>query len=141
MRLLGNLIWLVLAGVWLAIAYVVAGILNCLTIIGIPLGVQSFKLAGYALWPFGRVVVGRPGAIGVVSLIGNVIWLILGGLVLAVLHLVVGLLLCLTIIGIPLGLGSIKMARLAIWPFGKAVVPAGLVGPGDTVVVGPLGAR
>jgi uncharacterized membrane protein YccF (DUF307 family) len=135
MRVLGNLIWLVLAGIWLAIGYLVAGILNCLTIIGIPFGIQSFKLSGYALWPFGRVVVRRPGSFGIVSLIGNVLWLILGGLVLALLHLVVGILLCLTVIGIPLGLASMKMARLALTPFGKQVVPVESVGPADEVVV------
>ena len=71
MRIIGNLIWLVLAGLWLCAAYLVAGVLNCLTIIGIPFGLQSFKLAGYALWPFGRAVVGRPGSIGAVSFVGT----------------------------------------------------------------------
>ena len=79
MRTIGNVLWLVLAGWWLAIGYVIAGILNCITIIGIPFGVQSFKLAGYALWPFGRVVVERPGASPTLGCLGNVIWLVLGG--------------------------------------------------------------
>ncbi len=125
MRLVGNLLWLVLAGWWLALLYVVAGVINCLTVIGIPFGIQSFKLAGYALWPFGRVVVERPGANGAVGCLGNVLWLVLGGLWLALAHVVAGMMLCLTIIGIPLGLGSFKLAVLALTPFGKEVVPAG----------------
>ncbi len=120
---LGNVLWVLLAGIWLAIGYVAAGIINMITIIGIPFGIQSFKLAGYALWPFGRVVVVRPDRDAGLSCLGNVLWFLLGGLGLAIGHLIVGLLLCLTIIGIPLGIGSIKMAGLAIAPFGKQVVP------------------
>ncbi|MTA15203.1 MAG: YccF domain-containing protein [Actinobacteria bacterium] len=120
--IIGNVLWVVLAGFWMALAYVVAGIINMLTIIGIPLGVQSFKLAGYALWPFGRVVVERKDRDAGLSCLGNVIWFIFGGFWLALGHLVVGVLLCLTIIGLPLGLGSIKMAGLAIAPFGKQIV-------------------
>ena len=138
MRVVGNLIWLLLAGLWLCAAYLVAGVLNCLTIIGIPFGLQSFKLAGYALWPFGRAVVRRPGSIGAVSFVGNLIWLILGGLVLALLHLVAGLLLCATVIGVPLGLGSFKMARLALTPFGKLVVPKRDLRSTDQVIIGPV---
>ncbi len=141
MRLLGNLIWLVLAGWWLAILYVVGGLLTCLTIIGIPFGIQAFKLAGYALWPFGRVVVSRPGSLGVVSLIGNVLWILLGGFWIAIAHVLAGLLLCLTIIGIPLGLASFKMAVLALVPFGKTVVPERDLVAGARVAVGPVGTR
>lgn len=119
---IGNVLWLVLAGFWLALGYVIAGIINMITIIGIPFGIQSFKLAGYALWPFGRVVVQRPGRDAGLSTLGNVLWFFLGGFWLALGHLFVGLLLCATIIGIPLGLASIKMAGLAIAPFGKQVV-------------------
>ncbi len=122
LRTLGNVLWLVLAGVWLAIGYVVAGVINCLTVIGIPFGVQAFKLAGYALWPFGRAVVERPGRDAGLSCLGNVIWFVFGGFWMALGHLIAGLLLCLTIVGIPLGLGCIKMAGLAIAPFGKEVV-------------------
>jgi uncharacterized membrane protein YccF (DUF307 family) len=125
-KTIGNVLWLVLAGWWLAIGYLVAGVLNCVTIIGIPFGVQSFKLAGYALWPFGRVVVQRPGASSALGCLGNIIWLVLGGLALAVGHVIAGVLLCITIIGIPLGLASFKMAVLALTPFGKVVVPAQL---------------
>ncbi len=127
MRLVGNVLWLVLAGWWLALVYLIAGVLNCLTVIGIPFGIQSFKLAGYALWPFGRVVVEHPGANAAVGCLGNVLWLVLGGLWLAFAHVVAGMVLCLTIIGIPLGLGSFKLAVLALTPFGKDVVPASQV--------------
>ena len=123
MRTIGNLLWLILAGIWLAIGYVFAGVLCCITIIGIPFGVQSFKLAGYALWPFGRVVVHRPDS-GGVSVIANIIWLVLGGIWLALGHVIAGLLLCITIIGIPFGIASFKMAGLALVPFGKEIVDA-----------------
>jgi uncharacterized membrane protein YccF (DUF307 family) len=126
MRTLGNILWLILAGWWLAIAYVIAGILNCITIIGIPFGIASFRIAGYALWPFGRVVIDRPGA-GAGSplrLLGNVIWFILGGLWLAIGHVVAGVLLCITIIGIPFGIASFKLAGLAIGPLGREIVSA-----------------
>src|SRR5262249_43376702 len=123
MKTLGNLLWLVLAGLWLAIGYVIAGILNCITIIGIPFGLQWFKLAGYALWPFGRMVVRRPDRHAALSVVGNIIWFVLGGWWLAIGHLFFGALLCITIIGIPLGIASFKMVPLALAPFGKEVVP------------------
>ena len=122
MRTVGNVIWLVLAGFWLAMGYLLAGIINCVLIITIPFGIQSFKLAGYALWPFGRVVVHRQGHDVGLSTLGNVIWFIFGGFWMALTHLTVGLLLMLTVVGIPLGIGSIKMAGLAIAPFGKQIV-------------------
>jgi uncharacterized membrane protein YccF (DUF307 family) len=122
LRTIGNIIWLALAGIWLAIGYFVAGVINCVFIITIPFGLQSFKLAGYALWPFGRVVVHRPGRDVGLSTLGNVIWFIFGGFWMAMAHLFVGLILMLTIVGIPLGLASIKMAGLAIAPFGRQIV-------------------
>jgi uncharacterized membrane protein YccF (DUF307 family) len=133
MALLGNLLWLVLAGWWVALAYVIAGIVNMITIIGIPFGIQAFKLAGYALWPFGRVVVTTESGYGPLAIIGNVIWLILTGWELALAHLIAGVLLCLTIIGIPLGIASFKMIWLALVPFGKRVMPEGAVQRGVTV--------
>jgi uncharacterized membrane protein YccF (DUF307 family) len=123
MRLVGNIIWLVLAGWWLFLGYVIAGVLNCITIIGIPFGIQAFKLAGYALWPFGRMVIHRPDRDAALSCLGNAIWLVLGGFWLALAHLFTGVLLCLTIIGIPLGIADFKLAGLALTPFGKMVVP------------------
>jgi uncharacterized membrane protein YccF (DUF307 family) len=142
MSVLGNLLWLVLAGWWVALAYVIAGIINILTIIGIPFGIQAFKLAGYALWPFGRVVVTTDAGYGPLALIGNVIWFILAGWELALAHILAGLLLCLTIVGIPLGIASFKMVWLALVPFGKRIMPASAVRADATVYHGgvqPLG--
>jgi uncharacterized membrane protein YccF (DUF307 family) len=132
----GNVVWFVFAGVWLAIAYLVAGVTQCLTVIGIPFGVQSFKLAGFALWPFGRVVVQLPTAGSGVSCLGNVIWFVLSGLWLAIAHVFFGLLLCVTIIGIPFGVANFKLAGLALVPFGKTIVRRGApVPPGGRIVV------
>ncbi len=137
MRTLGNLLWLVLAGVWLAIGYVIAGIINCIFIITIPFGIQSFKLAGYALWPFGRMVVHRPDRDVALGCLGNAIWFVFGGVWLALGHLIAGLLLCITVIGIPLGVASFKMAGLALAPFGKQVVPLGTVPAGTPGAIQP----
>jgi uncharacterized membrane protein YccF (DUF307 family) len=123
MHTVGNLLWFVLVGWWLALAYALAGVLACLLIVTIPFGIASFRLAGYALWPFGRRVVVRRSA-GVASAIGNVLWILLFGWELALLHLVAGLLLMVTIIGIPFGIASIKLAVLALVPLGTQVVDA-----------------
>ncbi|HEX8804670.1 MAG TPA: YccF domain-containing protein [Acidimicrobiales bacterium] len=124
MRTVGNVLWLLLAGWWLALAYVLAGLVACVLIVTIPFGLQAFKLATYALWPFGRVAVPDPDADQALGLLGNVVWLLVCGVGLALAHLVAGLVLCLTIVGIPLGLGSFKMVPLALAPFGKVIVPA-----------------
>jgi uncharacterized membrane protein YccF (DUF307 family) len=124
-RLLLNLIWLVLAGVWLAISYLFAAVLLAITIIGLPFAVQSLKLAGYALWPFGRTLIQSSNRNKSLSVIGNILWFVLAGWWLALEHLVAGALLCLTIIGIPLGVGSFKMAAAALTPFGREVVKTG----------------
>ncbi|WP_026453778.1 YccF domain-containing protein [Saccharomonospora iraqiensis] len=116
-----NVIWLVLAGVWLALGYVVAGILCCLLIVTIPFGLASFRIAGYALWPFGRTVTERRTA-GVPSMLGNVVWILVAGLWLAIGHIVTGIALCLTVIGIPLGLGNFKMVPVSLLPLGREVV-------------------
>ncbi len=121
MRLILNVLWLVLSGFWLAIGYAFAGIVMCVLIITIPFGIASFRLAAYVLWPFGRVVVPRPGA-GIASFIGNIIWFVLAGLWIAVGHLVTGVVLCLTIIGIPLGIANFKLVAVAIAPLGKQIV-------------------
>ncbi|HEX6255797.1 MAG TPA: YccF domain-containing protein [Euzebyales bacterium] len=141
MAFLGNLLWLVLAGWWVALAYVVAGVVNMITIIGIPFGIQAFKLAGYALWPFGRVVVTTETGYGALAIIGNVIWLVLTGWELALAHLIAGVLLCLTIVGIPLGIASFKMTWLALVPFGKRVVPEGSISRDVTVAHGGVPQR
>lgn len=117
-----NVIWLILSGLWLAIGYALAGILMCLLIITIPFGVAAFRLASYVLWPFGRTIVRRPDA-GAASAVGNVLWFVLVGLWMAIAHLVLGIALCLTVIGIPLGLGNFKLALVALAPLGKEIVP------------------
>lgn len=127
MRTLGNILWFVLAGLWLAIAYVVVGIVACLLIVTIPFGIASFRLASFVVWPFGRTTVWRREA-GVWSGIGNVLWVILFGWELALAHLVAGLLLMVTIVGIPLGLASWKMVPLSLFPLGREIVPVGAAG-------------
>ena len=122
MRTVGNILWLLLAGFWLAVGYAIAGVVNAVFIITIPFALQSFKLAGYALWPFGRVVVDRPDRDAALSLIGNIIWFVFGGLWLVIGHLLTSLLLAITVIGIPLAVANLKMAVLALAPFGKRVV-------------------
>ena len=122
MRLLLNLIWLLLAGFWLALSYVFAAVLLAITVIGLPFAVQAIKLAGYALWPFGRSLIQSPRRTKSLSVIGNILWFVLAGWWLALEHLIAGALLCLTVIGIPLGVGSFKMASAALTPFGREVV-------------------
>jgi uncharacterized membrane protein YccF (DUF307 family) len=122
MRLVLNVIWLVLAGFWMFLAYLVVGVLWCITVIGIPFGIASFRIGFFALWPFGRTVVSKPGA-GLGSGIGNVLWFVLSGIWLAIGHAVTGVLLCLTVIGIPLGLGSFKLIPVSLLPLGKDIVP------------------
>jgi uncharacterized membrane protein YccF (DUF307 family) len=121
-RTILNVLWLVLSGVWLALGYALAGVVMCILIITIPFGIASFRLAAYVLWPFGRTVVRKADA-GAASTIGNILWFILVGLWMAIAHLIAGALLCLTVIGIPLGLGNFKLAAVAIAPLGKDIVP------------------
>src|SRR6476619_4730228 len=122
MRTLLNIIWLVLCGLWMAIAYVIFGIIACIFIITIPFGIASFRIAGFALWPFGRTMANKPDA-GAPSFIGNVIWFLVAGLWLAIGHLVTGIALCITIIGISLGLANFKMIPISLAPLGKQIVP------------------
>jgi uncharacterized membrane protein YccF (DUF307 family) len=121
-RLIFNVIWLVLSGLWLALGYAVAGLVMCVLIITIPFGMAAFRLAAFVLWPFGRTVVRRADA-GAPSTIGNILWFVLVGLWMAIAHVIAGLLLCLTIIGIPLGIGNFKLAAVAVAPLGKEIVP------------------
>ena len=137
MRTIGNILWLVLAGLWLAIGYAIAGVILCILIVTIPFGVQSFKLAAYSLWPFGRVVVTDPDATSVLGSVGNVVWFILAGWWLAAIHVITGITLMLTIIGFPLGLANFKLALLALVPFGKTVVWADSVGDRSVWMLGP----
>lgn len=122
MNLLLNIIWLILGGFIVVISYLLGGIVLCLTIIGIPFGIQCFKLAGLALMPFGREIREKKPPGGALTVIMNVIWIILPGLELAVFHLMMALLLAITIIGLPLAVQHLKMTRLAILPFGYEVV-------------------
>jgi uncharacterized membrane protein YccF (DUF307 family) len=123
MRTILNLIWLVLAGFWLAVGYVVAGLICCVLIVTIPFGIASFRIAGYALWPFGRTVVDKRSA-GAGSVLGNIIWVIVAGWWLALGHLASGIALCITIIGIPLGLANFKLIPISLLPLGKEIVPS-----------------
>ena len=121
MKFIGNIFWLLLGGILISIYYAVMGLLFCLTIIGIPFGLQLFKIAGLALWPFGREVVPGPNDTGCLSVVMNIIWIIFGGIEIALLHLGFGLACCLTIVGIPFGLQHFKMMLLAFVPFGKQI--------------------
>ncbi len=123
MRVVLNIIWLVLCGFWMAIAYVVAGLVAFILIVTIPFGIASFRIANYVLWPFGRTTVVRREA-GVASLIGNIIWIVLFGWWLALGHLASGIALCVTIIGIPLGLASFKLIPISLVPLGVRIVPS-----------------
>jgi uncharacterized membrane protein YccF (DUF307 family) len=124
LRVILNVIWLVLCGFWMAIAYVLAGLVAFVLIITIPFGIAAFRIAGYVLWPFGRTIERHPTA-GIPSLIGNIIWIILFGWELAIGHLITGVLLCLTIIGIPLGLANFKIIPISLVPLGVRIVPGG----------------
>jgi uncharacterized membrane protein YccF (DUF307 family) len=120
-RLLLNLIWLVFGGVWLALAYAVAALVMFLLIITIPFGIAAARLALFCLWPFGRTIVRRADA-GAASAIGNVIWFVLAGWWLALGHLISGVAMCITIIGIPLGLANFKLIPVSLTPFGRDIV-------------------
>jgi uncharacterized membrane protein YccF (DUF307 family) len=122
LRAILNVIWLIFCGLWMAIAYVLAGLLAFVLIVTIPFGIAAFRIAGYVLWPFGRTISRHPDA-GVASVIGNVLWIILFGWWLALGHLASGVLLCLTIIGIPLGLASFKIIPITMVPLGVRITP------------------
>jgi uncharacterized membrane protein YccF (DUF307 family) len=121
-RLILNLVWLVFCGLWMALAYVIAGLICFVLIITIPFGIAAFRIANYVLWPFGRTIEPRRHA-GVGSVIGNIIWIVLFGWWLALGHLLTGVALCLTIIGIPLGLASFKIIPITLLPLGVQIVP------------------
>jgi uncharacterized membrane protein YccF (DUF307 family) len=121
MRLLLNLIWLVFGGLVMALGYALVAIVMFLLIITIPFGIASARIALFCLWPLGRTLVRRPDA-GAGSLLGNVIWFVLAGWWLAIGHLVTGVLMCLTIVGIPLGLANFKLIPVSLTPFGRDIV-------------------
>ena len=122
MNFIGNILWVVMGGFLIALYYWIVGLLTCLTIIGIPFGVQLMKIGSFALWPFGHEVQPGPNDSGCLAIIMNVIWILVGGVEIALLHLGFGVVCCLTIVGIPFGLQHFKMALLALVPFGKKIV-------------------
>ena len=122
MNTLGNLIWLIFGGLVSAIGYLVGGLVLCLTIIGIPFGLQCFKLAGLVLWPFGKQVISTGSSTGCLNLLLNIIWLLSAGFALALVHIVFGILLFITIIGIPFARQHFKLIEVSLMPFGRRVV-------------------
>ena len=121
MKAIGNLLWLILGGLLVALFYFLVGLLMCITIIGIPFGVQLFKLGAYAMWPFGHELVNGPGEPGCLSTVMNLIWILCGWWEIAICHLLFGLIFCITIVGIPWGLQHFKMIIPTILPFGKVI--------------------
>jgi uncharacterized membrane protein YccF (DUF307 family) len=116
-----NLIWLIFGGLVLALGYAVVALIMFVLIITIPFGIASARIALFCLWPFGRTIIRRPDA-GAGSLVGNVIWFVLAGWWLALGHLISGVLMCITIIGIPLGLANFKLIPVSLTPFGRDIV-------------------
>ena len=121
MKGIGNILWLILGGLVAALIYFLVGVVLFCTIIGIPFGIQLFKLGEYALWPFGRELVNQPGEPGCVSVVMNLLWILLGWWEVALVHLVCGLVFCITIVGIPFGLQHFRMGLQSVFPFGKEV--------------------
>jgi uncharacterized membrane protein YccF (DUF307 family) len=122
MNFIGNLIWLICGGFFAAMGYVIGGLVLCLTVIGIPFGMQCFKIAGLVLWPFGKRVVPASHGMGCIYLFCNIIWLLCGGLYTALVHLVFAFLLGITIIGIPFARQHLKLVELSLMPFGRQVI-------------------
>jgi uncharacterized membrane protein YccF (DUF307 family) len=124
MRLILNLIWLVFGGLWLAAGYLLAALICFLLIVTIPFGFAALRIASYALWPFGRTIVDKPDA-GTGAMIGNIIWVLLFGIWLAIGHLVSAVAMAVTIIGIPLALANLKLIPVSLLPLGKDIVAIG----------------
>ncbi|WP_059013611.1 YccF domain-containing protein [Streptomyces specialis] len=122
MKTLLNLIWLIFSGLWIALGYAVAGLICFVLIVTIPFGIACFRIAGYALWPFGYTVTERRDA-GVASGVGNVIWLIVAGIWITIGHIVAGIAFCVTLIGIPFGIAHFKMVPVSLMPLGREIVP------------------
>ena len=118
--LIGNILWIILGGFWTAIEWIFAGLIMCLTIIGIPFGTQAFKIAGFTLWPFGRDI--HRGSAGVGKLLLNIIWILLGGWYIALGHIFAAIILAITIIGFPFAVQHIKLAGIAFAPFGVQII-------------------
>ena len=133
MRTLLNIIWFVFGGFWLALGYFLFGLLACILIVTIPFGIASFRMAAYALWPFGKTIVSKPSA-GVGSALGNVIWFVVAGLWLAIGHLVTAAAQAVTIVGIPLAIANIKMIPVTCVPLGKEIADTRYLPAGTTPV-------
>ena len=123
MKTLLNLIWFIFGGFVLALGYFLAGVVCCLLVVTIPWGIASFRIASYALWPFGRTIVDRGGRVGIPSTIGNVIWILVAGLWIAIGHVATAIAMAMTIIGIPLAIANLKMIPVSLMPLGKEIVP------------------
>lgn len=119
MKTIGNIIWVLFGGIFIALEYLISSILLMVTIVGIPFGLQTLKLAGLALWPFDKEIVDKPNANGCLNVFMNIIWILIGGIWISLSHLVLGLIFVVTIIGIPWGMQHFKLAGLALFPFGK----------------------
>ena len=119
---IGNIIWLIFGGIIIAIEYFISSILLMITIIGIPFGIQTLKLASLALWPFGRTTVVSEQSSGCLSSLMNIIWILFGGIWISLSHVLFGLLFYITIIGIPFGNQHFKLAAVALTPFGRTIV-------------------
>lgn len=128
MRLILNIIWLVFGGLWLALGYALAGLVSFILIVTIPFGFAAFRIAGYALWPFGRTVVEKPGP-RPGALIGNVVWVLLFGIWLAIGHVLTAIAMAVTIVGIPLALANLKLIPVSLVPLGKEIVPVDAAHP------------
>lgn len=122
MNIIGNLVWLLFGGLFAAFGYFIGGLALCVTVIGIPWGLQCFKLAGLVLWPFGKQVVSDTRQAGCLSTLFNIIWIVCGGWYTALVHIFMGLLLCLTVIGLPWGKQHFKLIEISLMPFGKRVI-------------------
>ena len=122
MNFIGNLIWVVFGGLLLSLFYLFGGLILCLTIVGIPFGFQIMRLGLFALWPFGGKVIEKDSAAGCLSILMNVLWIIFGGIEVALAHLSIGIIFCITIVGIPFGLQHFKLMMFALIPFGREVI-------------------
>ena len=122
MNLFGNIIWLIFGGLMAALGYLLGGIVLCITVIGVLWGLQCFKLAGLVLWPFGKKIISDSDNMGCLNIFFNLIWILCGGLYTAIVHIVMGAILCLTIIGIPWGKQHFKLVEISLMPFGKRII-------------------
>jgi len=122
MNFFGNLIWIIFGGLMAALGYFLGGIVLCITVIGIPWGLQCFKLAALVLWPFGKKVISDSDNMGCLNILFNLVWLLCGGLYTAIVHIVMGAILCITVIGIPWGKQHFKLIEISLMPFGKRII-------------------